>query len=293
MSEAEMQGGDGGEAGDGPQEDVPMGGAESADVVETGATIFENGDSEVVEQKYRIPFTEYLSSAIVEIVVGSREFQETLSAHHALLMKSSYFDYELAKLGDNPAKMQILLPDESLDAIGCFLEYLYTGEYFPRRVDGMSGRELEHDASTPGTDDTGEQLLKHARVYILAEKFGMKDLKSLAHSKIHRVNSSARGEIAYARFVYAHTPREDITIRKPVAAFWAHRSHVLRHEAEDEFRKTCLEFPQFGFDVLSLVLDAKEKGQAHHRERETGTGTSVERGSRKRARQSGAAGARD
>lgn len=31
----------------------------------------------------------------------------------------------------------------------------------------------------------------------------------------------------------------------------------------------CLEFPQFGFDVLSLVLDAKEKkGGDKERERE-------------------------
>jgi len=35
----------------------------------------------------------------------------------------------------------------------------------------------------------------------------------------------------------------------------------LRHEAEEEFRAMCLEYPQFGFDVLSLVLDQKEKGR--------------------------------
>ena len=87
----------------------------------------------------------------------------------------------------------------------------------------------------------------------------LQELKSLAHSKIHRTTSTARGEIAYARYVYASTPREDVTIRKPVAAFWATRSHVLRHEAEEEFRAMCLEYPQFGFDVLSLVLDQKEK----------------------------------
>lgn len=44
-----------------------------------------------------------------------------------------------------------------------------------------------------------------------------------------------------------------------MAAFWATRSHVLRHDAEEEFRAMCLEFPQFGFDVLSRVLDQKEK----------------------------------
>jgi hypothetical protein len=87
----------------------------------------------------------------------------------------------------------------------------------------------------------------------------------LAHSKIHRINSAAKGEIAYARYVYANTQPGDSTIRKPVAAFWATRSHVLRHEAEQEFRSMCIEFPQFGFDILSLVLDQKEK-RAQNRE---------------------------
>lgn len=34
---------------------------------------------------------------------------------------------------------------------------------------------------------------------------------------------------------------------------------MLRHEAEEDFRALCLEFPEFGFDVLSFVLDARER----------------------------------
>lgn len=101
---------------------------------------------------------------------------------------------------------------------------------------------------------TGDQLLKHAKVYTLAEKFGLTHLKNLASSKIHCVNSTAKGEIAYARYVYKHTSKEDMSIRVPVANFWAIRSHTLRAEAEEEFRDLCLEFPQFGYDVLSKLL---------------------------------------
>ena len=79
-------------------------------------------------------------------------------------------------------------------------------------------------------------------------------LKALASSKIHCVNSTAKGEIAYARYVYANTQKEDTAIRNPVANFWAQRSHTLRSEAEVEFRSMCLEFPQFGYDVLSELL---------------------------------------
>lgn len=214
-------------------------------------------------------FLDYLRSPIVELMIGSGDEATLLTAHQALLTQSPYFAEKLAeRLADQPgASQRLALPEESLDAVGCFLQYQYTGEYFPRRI-ATNPDGLETDPSVPPVDDTGAQLLKHARVYTFAEKLGMPELKTLAHSKIHRINSTAVGEIAYARYVYGNTPPNDVTIRKPVAAFWATRSHVLRHEAEEEFRKMCLEYPQFGFDVLSLVLDQREKRSAA-REEET------------------------
>lgn len=209
-------------------------------------------------------------SPMVSLTIGTGEDSVVLSAHEALLKPSPYFADLLA---DNATKA-VNLEDFDVDAIGCFLQYQYTGEYFPKRLPSDS---LEQDPSLPTTDEDGTQLLKHARVYTLAERLGLPDLKALAHSKIHRVQSTAKGEIAYARFVYGNTDPSDTVIRKPVAAFWATRSHVLRHEAEDEFRKMCLEYPQFGFDVLSLVLDQREK---------RGPDESTVKGSaRKRARQ--------
>jgi hypothetical protein len=139
-----------------------------------------------------------------------------------------------------------------MDAVGNFLEYLYTGEYFPRKQPGQ--RTLEPDPTVPSVDDTGDQLLKHARVYTLAEKFGMAGLKTLASSKIHCVNSTAKGEIAYARYVYEYTSPDDKAVRAPIASFWATRSHTLRSEAEEEFKALCLEFPQFGYEVLSMYF---------------------------------------
>ena len=142
-----------------------------------------------------------------------------------------------------------------MEAFGYFLQFQYTRDYSA----SQSESHTEQEAVVEEIDDSGEQLLKHARVYTLAERLGIPSLKTLAHSKIHRINSTSHGEIAYARYVYMNTPVDDITIRKPVATFWALRSHVLRHEAEEEFRKLCIEVPQFSFDVLSLVLDQKEK----------------------------------
>lgn len=212
-------------------------------------------------------FLEYLRSPMIQLNIGSDTSSETISAHRAILAFSPYF---AERLTDDVSVVD--LPDEDVDAMGCFLQYQYTGEYFPRRLANQPDG-LEHDPSVPSIDSTGDQLLKHARVYTLAEKLRLPELQSLAHSKIHRINSTAIGEIAYARYVYGHSRPEDVTIRKPVAAFWATRSHVLRHEAEDEFKGMCLEFPQFGFDVLSLVLDAREK-RARERDDVGGPGPS-------------------
>jgi hypothetical protein len=232
----------------------------------------ENGlpfpDGAEEEAPSRITYIQYLKSPVVTLLVGHGEDQALLTAHEALLTQSPWFavtcakfNHEFAVRAPSPSPTHLPLAnhsrqdrrvdliDEDLDAVGCFLEFLYTGDYFPRKVAGT--RDLEHDTATPEVDETGDQLLKHARVYTLAETLGLPALKSLASSKIHCVNSTAKGEIAYARYVYAHTQKEDTAIRAPVVNFWATRSHTLRAEAEDEFRQMCLEFPQFGYDVLS------------------------------------------
>ncbi|KAK3357974.1 hypothetical protein B0T25DRAFT_540671 [Lasiosphaeria hispida] len=205
----------------------------------------------------RVGFLQYLASPMVTLLIGSGDTETILTAHQGLLTQSTYFAEAHAKFSDNGSPRQVELPNEDIDAVGCFLEFLYTGDYFPKKLPGQ--RQLEKDPSIPEIDLTGDQLLKHAKVYTLAEKFGLTQLKNLASSKIHCVNSTAKGEIAYARYVYENTPKDDTPIRAPVANFWAIRSHTLRSEAEEEFRGLCLEFPQFGYDVLTRVLDEKLK----------------------------------
>ena len=230
-----------------------------------------------------------------------------LRAHQALLERSPFFATAIAAFSPDATTRRIEFPSEDEEAVGAFLQYLYTGEYFPRRVgDGLEsvppgartgergaaaaasaeGEEgAEGGAEGDADDDSGEGLLRHARVYTLAEKLGLGELKALAHAKVHRVSSTAKGEIRYARYVYARTPRDDATIRKPIAAFWGQRSHVLRHQAEDEFRALCLDFPDFGFDVLNWVLDAREKRREEREKGEKVADETPGRPGRKRQRQ--------
>ncbi|KAF3000335.1 hypothetical protein E8E14_001140 [Neopestalotiopsis sp. 37M] len=241
--------------------DVEMddGGAEATENADASELPFAEGGDDIPEIEQHIQFIDYLKSPMVTLLVGDGDKSAILTAHQALLEQSPYFADACAAFNDDGSPRQIELTSDDIDAVGCFLEFLYTGDYYPKKIPGT--RELENQPGVPAVDESGDQLLKHARVYTLAEKFGVEQLKSLATSKIHCVNSTAKGEIAYARYVYAYTDKDDTSIRAPVAKFWATRSHALRTEAEEEFRSICLEYPQFGYDVLTLVLDEKLKRQ--------------------------------
>ncbi|KAG5931567.1 hypothetical protein E4U53_001701 [Claviceps sorghi] len=240
----------------------------------------EEQEPEPEPEPARVTFMSYLASPVVTLVVGQDDSQTLLTAHQALLEKSPYFKDICRQFVDDGSPRQIELLTEDARAVGSFLEYLYTTEYFPRKIPGQ--RVLEEDSEMPKIDDSGIHLLRHARIYTLAEKFGVPDLKKLSSSKIHCIDSTARGEIAYARYVYAHTTSED-KVRAPIASFWATRSHTLRADAEDEFKSLCLEYPQFGYDVLTRVLDEKLKRERNEK-MHPATGSA-----RKRARHSSSA----
>ncbi|RYP64249.1 hypothetical protein DL769_006729 [Monosporascus sp. CRB-8-3] len=256
-----------GEQAANPSGDVEMAEGEgepaAATAPDNGAGAGELPFAEGGEADPRPTFVSYLTSPVVTLIVGSGENETILTAHQGLLIQSPFFAEACAAFTNDGSPRQVELTNDETDAVGCFLEFLYTGDYFPRKLPGQ--RTLEPDPSLPEVDETGEQLLKHARVYTLAEKFGVDKLKSLASSKIHCVNSTAKGEITYARYVYQYTRKDDTTVRAPVANFWATRSHTLRAEAEEEFRSLCLEFPQFGYDVLTRVLDEKLKRERNEK----------------------------
>lgn len=267
-----------GKASNGATDDVEMGG--DAGLEENGGEGESGGLDQIEPDVQETPmFIDYLKSSIIELAIGEGEEQTILHAHQGLLVQSPFLANLITNSDSSSSPRRITL-NEDVPATASLLEYLYKKDYFPTL---NTPSALEHDPSIPSADDTGIALLRHARIYTLAKKLGLPGLSALAHRKIHLVESTARGEIAYARYVYAHTTAEDRDIRRPVAQFWATRSHVLRHEAEHDFRDTCLNFPQFGFDVLSMVLDAQERRSA---KLEPSSGSTGPGSARKRARMS-------
>ncbi|KAJ4291946.1 hypothetical protein N0V90_009844 [Kalmusia sp. IMI 367209] len=244
-----------------PVEETPV---DDVDMDESAEADAEGEETNLTQLEAEAPklnlFADLIKSPIVEVVAGSGAERTTFSAHEAVLLKSPEFAQQVEQLAPGGAR-QIVMTDVDVDAMGSAIEYLYTGEYFPKKTSSARDAPLEQDPRLPSPDDQGLGLLVHARIYTLAERLQLPNLKSLAHGKIHRTASTAKGELAYARYVYKESNPDDTTIRKPVAAFWATRSFSLRHEAEPEFRAMCLEFPQFSYDVLQLVLDHQEKGK--------------------------------
>ncbi|KAF2748775.1 hypothetical protein M011DRAFT_457487 [Sporormia fimetaria CBS 119925] len=238
-----------------PVTDVEMEGAEGAKG---------SGLAEVTEMEPEAPkltlFADLVKSPIVQVIVGTGDARQTYSAHEAVLVWSPEMARRISELAPGSPR-RIVFTDADVDAMGSAIEYLYTGEYFPKKTSPARDAPLESDPRLPTPDDDGLGLLVHARVYTLADTLQLPELRSLAHSKIHRTKSTAKGELTYARYVYKESNPEDTTIRKPVAAFWATRSHTLRHDAEPEFKAMCLEFPQFSYDVLKMVLDQQEKSR--------------------------------
>ncbi|KZZ97972.1 BTB/POZ fold protein [Ascosphaera apis ARSEF 7405] len=190
------------------------------------------------EEPRKLTFLDYLKSPIIELVVGQGDKKTTLTAHQALLAESPYIK-DIIESEDTPVG-QIFLPDESVEAVGCFLQYQYKGEYIV----------YPSESSTDTDEDSGEELLRHARVFFLASKFGHTELKRLARHKIHRVESTPRGEIAYARYVYSNQSPDAAELRRPVANFWA-SNEAMRDEVREEFKAVCLDFPEFSYDILS------------------------------------------
>lgn len=131
--------------------------------------------------------------------------------------------------------------------MGFFLEYLYTGEYTPRKLPNANVLEGDTDLDTDG-----EQLLRHARIYALSSQFGLPYLTRLARYKIGCVEASSFAEIMFARFVYA-AGCEDL--KESIVRHWASVDFSEIHAVEAEFKALGTEFPGFLWDVLCSTFE--------------------------------------
>ncbi|KAI5294943.1 hypothetical protein KEM52_002791 [Ascosphaera acerosa] len=242
------------------------------------------------EEPREATFLDYLKSPVVELVIGTGDKQTVLSAHRAILGDSPFIKDITSQEGADQVgfppvtpnttpgrtltrnsfpQTRVLLPDESVEAVACYLQYQYRGEYVVQSATSSS--------SSDATPSPGEDLLCHARVFFLASKLGHAELKRLARHKIHRVGSTPQGEIAYARYVYGSDSPDAADLRRPIANYWAN-DDAAREAVPDEFKAVCLEFPEFSYDILSCANRKRPASGTPGRERESARGEEGRKG---------------
>ncbi|KAI0997271.1 hypothetical protein K3495_g10914 [Podosphaera aphanis] len=196
-------------------------------------------------------------------------------AHNVVLSsRSKYFREKLqltetATPSDSQAKIIECL-DGSSAAHWRVFEYIYTGNYSEQLVKP----ELKDDV----------ELLKHVRVYRLAENFGMEDLKGFAAKKFeaqlkglpHLSKDTIPQYAECVREIFATTKQPDNALRKAVVIVAISHSSTLqspklgKYSSEvlqlDEFKALLREGGDFVMDYLKSVITAAKMGAEETKE---------------------------
>lgn len=134
---------------------------------------------------------------MVKVIVGIEPNTYTFHAHEGILSKSSFFERALNGGFKESITREVKLPEDDPDIFSSVLEYLYCQEYSPRitivKADHWAGptflkagaRTIPGYAAAPEQPELqGAAAMRHAKIYCLAEKFGMTDLQELVLEKL-------------------------------------------------------------------------------------------------------------
>ncbi|KAI9765219.1 MAG: hypothetical protein M1840_007711 [Geoglossum simile] len=233
----------------------------------------------------------------------------TFKVHRSVICPRSRF-FEAAC--DNEFKEgrtgEVALVDDDPTTVKRMISYLYTLDYenegnlevevaasFP-----IPGESVEADTLTlvDAQDDEPEEKPAHfsdVRVYAIADKYGIIELKQLAKRRFERwagQNWSHKDFPVIVREVFKSTPSSDRGLRDIVCRVSADNVKELVEKKQAEYLKEIGDIGCFWATVLGLVLEDREKGMGaqeilmlrnfHHAEYATAEAT-LERG-RKAAR---------
>ncbi|KAL8730526.1 MAG: hypothetical protein Q9166_003975 [cf. Caloplaca sp. 2 TL-2023] len=122
------------------------------------------------------------------------------------------------------------------------------------------GAEQTDDSAKKYAEQTVSALLNNVRVYALADKYDIQDLKVFAKSKFESRSSSAAWEdidiLAVLEEVYSTTPSADRGLRDIMAKTCS--SHLKNIISCSRFREYVQKDGTLGFELLSRVYSSKE-----------------------------------
>ncbi|KAL8803994.1 MAG: hypothetical protein Q9200_006000 [Gallowayella weberi] len=136
-------------------------------------------------------------SKIFTLIVGPEEKQFT--AHASFLAQSPVFDRMCHGHFEESHTLQIRLPEDDPIVIKAIIQYLYSGSFHDFGTEEACGN----------TADAANEL---AEIYIVAEKYGLEDLKTLILEKLDEVTDvtwNIAEFLSVSRKIYACTSDSD------------------------------------------------------------------------------------
>lgn len=170
----------------------------------------------------------------MQLVVGNENTSvQELHAHESILCQLPFFRKALQGNPKGASAKIVRMPEDDPEIVGALVEYLYKGDYNSSdsraAILKAKSTSLKSESNVQRTPLEAKVWRKwfHARVYVLGEKYGYRDLCYLAKRKIHGLRiildkSTAGLFVEYLMMIYEIAgPQSGLRIR------WSAESTVL------------------------------------------------------------------
>jgi len=164
----------------------------------------------------------------------------------------------------------IALVDDDPETVQRMLSYMYSFDYQDERHELQPEVEDSDEQSSLPTEDGGPTLWSSVRVYALAEKYGIPELKEMAKKRFQvwvEKHWSCDDLPAMAKEIFESTPPADEGLRKTVTEVVATHIHELL--PQESWVKAIGETSQLGLMVLLHYCDKEESAETLNKELES------------------------
>ena len=144
----------------------------------------------------------------------------------------------------------INLRDDDGDTFERAVHFMYTGDY-------CDNRKSSAGTAPQTVPDDAQALLNNTMVYVIAEKYEVSPLKTLAARKFAEVLPHEGNSPSFAaslKLMYEETPETDHVLKAIAVAFARENAKELIDRGE--FASLCKENGEMGFDVLKAIVNS-------------------------------------
>ncbi|KFY03482.1 hypothetical protein V490_00177 [Pseudogymnoascus sp. VKM F-3557] len=180
-----------------------------------------------------------------DVILLIGESKTIFLAHRLVLgIRSLYFDDALQSKFKEAVTNEFIFDKDSPHALWRVLQYIYTGDY------------ADDSSQSLGSEGDDVELLRHPRVYALADMFRMEDLKTLVCKKFEAQLQQywiSDTFVECIREVYMTSRVSEATRKAVVRTVFLHKELVNKQPFQDLIR----EVGDFAVDLVSVMAVSK------------------------------------